>query len=97
MKLEFPPSLINIFENNHQPFFSNLRVYTPYYDEEQEESWSSHTKTYCGHSFCNENVIILLTYDLHRLANDANDFTLQINLLFRQLIQTDISIISTVS
>ena len=42
-------------------------------NEQQGGSWTSHTKTHCGHSCCNENFQILLTSDLHRLADDANE------------------------
>ena len=34
---------------------------------------ASPIKTYIGHSCCNKNFQILLTPDLHRLANDANE------------------------
>ena len=42
-------------------------------NEEQGGSWDYHTKTHCRYSCCNKNFQILLTSDLHRLADDANE------------------------
>ena len=51
-----------------------------------------------GHSCCNKNFQILLTSGLHQLADDANESHdyIHVYLLFRQVIQKALSIISTV-
>ena len=45
----------------------------PILNEEQGGNWAFHTYTHCGHSCCNENFQILLTSDLHQLADNANE------------------------
>ena len=40
-------------------------------NEEQGGSLASYTETDCGISCCNKNFQILLTSDLHELADDA--------------------------
>ena len=43
---------------------------------------ASHTETYCEHSCCNKNFQILLTADLHQLADDAYENHNYIEYLF---------------
>ena len=69
-KQEFPAFPMKPFEKT---LFLEFDILFPILNEGQGESWASHTKTHCGHSCCNENFQILLTFDLHRLANDANE------------------------
>ena len=64
-KQEFPAFPMKAVENNQKLL--------PILNEDQGRSWASHTKIHCGHSCCNEKFQILLTFDLHRLANDANE------------------------
>ena len=51
-------------------------------NEEQEESLAAHIGTHCGHSCCNKNFQILLTSDLHQLADDAYENHIYIEYLF---------------
>ena len=46
---------------------------------------ASHTETYCEHSCCNKNFQILLTSDLHQLADDAYENHNYIEYLFYSL------------
>ena len=71
-KQEFPAFPMKAFENNQKLFSSNLIIYSPYYMRSREEV-ELRIPRHCRHSCCNENFQILLTFDLHRLANYENE------------------------
>ena len=82
-KQELPPSLVTFFKKKQSKTLS-LEFESLYtiLNEEQGGSWASHAKTYCGHSCSNKSFQILLTFDFHRLANDANENHNYIEYLF---------------
>ena len=81
-KQEFPPSPVTFFKK--QPKTLSLKFESQYtiLNKEQRESMASHTETYCEHSCCNKNFQILLTSDLHQLADDAYENHNYIEYLF---------------
>ena len=42
-------------------------------NEEHVGSWTSRATTHCGHFCYNKKFQIFLTFDFHRLADDANE------------------------
>ena len=83
MVLRFPPRGVRETEISSFPcyFFKkqsktlSLEFESQYtiLNEEEGGSLASHTETHCRHSCCNKNIQILLTSDLHQLADDPNE------------------------
>ena len=74
-KQKFSPFPINFLENNQKSFSSNLRVYT-IVNEDHRRSWASHFDGWTfdfGHLCCYKIFQILVTSDLHQVADDANE------------------------
>ena len=70
-KQEFPYSPINILR-------TIKKIFLGIWESISRIKWgggsrNSHSKTHCGHTYCNKNFQILPASDVHRLVDDANE------------------------
>ena len=72
-KQKFPPSPVTFFKKQSKTLSLEFESQYTILNEEEGGSLASHNETHCGHSCCNKNVQILLTSDLHQLADDPNE------------------------
>ena len=81
-KQEFPPFPRYLFKKQWKTLSLEFESQYTILNEEQGESLAAHIGTHCGHSCCNKNFQILLTSDLHQLADDAYENHIYIEYLF---------------
>ena len=72
-KQKFPPSPVTFFKKQSKTLSLKFESQYTILNEEEGGSLASHTETHCRHSCCNKNIQILLTSDLHQLADDPNE------------------------
>ena len=77
----FLPFPLTFWEQAKTLFLEFDSLY-PILNEEQGGNWASHTKIYHGNSCSNQNFETVLTSELHRLADNANENHNYITCLF---------------